>query len=351
MFRKIGRKKLRENKPDIRYLVLWLSDNCNLNCKYCYASPAFQKTNMSFETARKAMELCKDKNFRLVFAGGEPLLNFELIKEIYKYLQEEHYDCKLSMQTNGSLISHKIAEKLQEMEIDIGISFDACIEVHERLRGSVKKTVEGILALKEVGKKINLNCVLSSETLPFLEQLVEYAYYFENVRALGLDLLRIGGNCLFHPEITTVKKEEVYPALKKAYQKSKALFSLTGRKVRIREIEEARFRRKHFCQNTHYCYASLGQSMVVTPQGDSYPCSSFIGNQEYLVGNVQEKIRRIALPSGKYENCVSCIYDKECKGCCPSRMLLNAVHGEVDKDCVLRKAVFQILKEEEEGKI
>lgn len=69
---------------------------------------------MSFETARKAMELCKDKNFRLVFAGGEPLLNFELIKEIYKYLQEEHYDCKLSMQTNGSLISHKIAENYRK---------------------------------------------------------------------------------------------------------------------------------------------------------------------------------------------------------------------------------------------
>ena len=143
MFRKIGRKKLRENKPNIRYLVLWLGDNRNLNCKYCYAIPAFQKTNMSFEIAKKAIELCKD----------------------------------------------------------------------------------------------------------------------------------------------------------------------------------------------------------------NYPCSSFIGNKEYLMGNIQEKIRRIVLPSGKYENCVSCIYHKKCKGCCPSRMLLNAVHGEADKDCVLRKAVFQILKEEEEGKI
>lgn len=341
---------MEENKIDIRYLVLWLSDDCNLHCKYCYAEPNFQKENMSFETAKKAIERCQGKEFTLVFAGGEALLNFEVMEKIFDYLEKNHYQCKLSLQTNGTLITEEIAKKLKKMKINIGVSFDATVEVHEELRGFSKKTIEGIYELKKIGKQVNLNCVLNNKTIPFLEKFVEIAYYFGNIQGIGLDLLRITGNCLENYDISVVKEEEIYPSLKKAYQKTKLLSSLTGKKIGIREIEEAKIRKSQTCNNEQYCYASLGQSIVVTPRGDTYPCSSLVGNEQYWMGKIDSELKKISLGTGKYKKCFSCVYRLECKGCCPSRMIYNTSYEEEEKDCVLRKAVFRILEEEREGK-
>jgi radical SAM domain protein len=86
--------------------------------------------------------------------------------------------------------------------------------------------------------------------------------------------------------------------------------------------------------------------MVVTTNGDTYPCSSFVGNKDYYMGNIDEEINIIKLNSSKYEKCSSCEYEKICKGCCPSRMIFNEKYDVEDKDCVLRKAIFRILKED-----
>ena len=194
-----------KNKKNIRYLVLWLADNCNLKCKYCYAQPVFTHELMSLETAKKAINLCKDKDFTLILAGGEPLLNFKVIEKLYQYLKENGYKCKIGLQSNGTLITDEIAEKLAAMEINIGISFDGTMAVNEELRGGTKKVLEGINLLREHKKNININCVLSNRNIDKLEKLVEMAYYLGNVKGIGLDLLRIAGNCIiviyFHQEM------------------------------------------------------------------------------------------------------------------------------------------------------
>ena len=72
-----------KNEIKIKYLVLWLADSCNLNCKYCYAHPNFTNKFMNFEIAKKAIDLYADKNFTLILAGGEPFLSYR--KNIYLY--------------------------------------------------------------------------------------------------------------------------------------------------------------------------------------------------------------------------------------------------------------------------
>lgn len=336
-------------KNNIKYLVLWMADECNLNCKYCYAHPTFSHNLMTLETAKKVINNCVDKNFTLIFAGGEPLLNFGVIEELYRYLKENGYKCKFGLQTNGTLITEEMAEKLARMDINIGVSFDGTVAINEELRGETKKTLTGINFLREKKKDINLNCVVTNKNIDKLEKLVEMAYYFGNIKGIGLDLLRTAGNCLNNSEIQPPEDRDVYINLKKAYEKSKLLAQLTGKSIGIREIEEARIRSSRECGSGSYCYSSLGQAMVVTPEGDTYPCSSLVGNKEYYMGNIDGEIQMKSLSSGKYERCSSCEYEKVCRGCCPSRMLFNSSYGTEDKDCILRKAVFKIL-EDERGK-
>ena len=180
-----------------------------------------------------------------------------------------------------------------------------------------------------------------------LENLIDIAYYFENINAVGLDLLRISGNCLQkNIDLKVVNDEDIYVNLKKANERVKLLTKLTNKKVIIREIEDAKLRQCTFCYSGNYCYSSLGEAMVVTANGDTYPCSSFVGNKDYYMGNINESINIIKLNSGKYEKCSSCEYEKICKGCCPSRMVFNEKYDVEDKDCALRKAIFRILKED-----
>ena len=233
------------------------------------------------------------------------------------------------------------------MDINIGVSFDGDVEINETLRGGTKETLRGIKLLGLYKKNINLNTVISNKNIEKLENLIDIAYYFENINAVGLDLLRISGNCLQkNIDLKVVNDEDIYVNLKKANERVKLLTKLTNKKVIIREIEEAKLRQCTFYYSGNYCYSSLGEAMVVTANGDTYPCSSFVGNKDYYMGNINESINIIKLNSGKYEKCSSCEYEKICKGCCPSRMIFNEKYDVEDKDCVLRKAIFRILKED-----
>lgn len=335
-----------ESKMDIKYLVLWIANGCNLNCKYCYAAPKFNNEMMSFKTAKTAIERCKEKDFTLILAGGEPLLNFKIIEEIYDFLKMNGFKGKIGLQTNGTLINGEIAEKLAKMDINVGISLDGTLNTNQYLRGETKKVIQGITYLKEYGKNINLNCVVTNKNVDELEKLVEMAYYFGNVGGIGLDLLRITGNCLNNSNIFPPEDKNLYSSLKKAYKKIKLFSELTGKKIGIREIEEIRHRKSTGCGNDDYCYSSLGKAMVITPQGEVYPCSSLMSKEEYYMGNIFNEIKVKKLNSGKYKKCDSCEYKKVCKGGCPSRLICNSEYGLENKDCTLRKAVFKILEEE-----
>lgn len=334
----------------IKYLVLWVASDCNLKCKYCYAFPNFSHGKMKIEIAKKAIKACKNKNFTLIFAGGEPLLNFQLIEEVYDFLKQEGYNCKLGLQTNGTLITSEIAQKLKDMNINVGVSFDCSLQTNDFFRKSSKKVLEGVEKLREVGKIINLNSVLTSKSVVEMEKFIEMSYYFGNVGGVGIDLLRLSSYAMLDDDVKLPNDEDIYINLKKAYIKSKNLGKLFGKEVKIREIEELRYRKEKGHCSDGYCYSSLAQAMVVDVDGNIYPCSSLVGDKRYLCGNINEidTVKIIALNSGKVENCKSCKYQIYCKGCCPARMIYNTPYNK-NQDCVLRKAIFRILEEEKNG--
>lgn len=331
----------------IKYIVLWTTNDCNLRCKYCYANGGDKKEYMTFETAKKAIELPKE-SFKLQFAGGEPLLNFQLIKEIYSYLKKQKPNVKMQIQTNGTLIDDKIAKGIKEMNIAIGVSLDGYFEVNELLRGSTTETIDGIKTLGAFGVMTNLNCVVTAENVEKLDKLVDLAFYLGNIGGIGLDLLRETGRV----ESCIIKKaspDQIRDSLLKAWKRSEELYMLTGKRVTIREIEDAKKKLAETQTCNDYCYAVSGSSMVVLPGGDLYPCGSLTNKKAYSMGNIyhETSYKKVILDIKRPDNCNSCKYGKICIGACPARSIINAEGFRfTEEDCALRKTAFEIVEKE-----
>ncbi|WP_392486528.1 radical SAM protein [Haloimpatiens sp. FM7315] len=320
----------------LKYLVLWCSNRCNLSCVYCYAKNNLGNEDMSFLTAKKAIDIL-DENGTLILAGGEPLMNFPLIKDIFSYIEEKKYKFKVGMQSNGTLINKEIAKELKKLNLGIGISFDGKPEINNSLRSNAKEVIRGIEYLKEEKINININAVISKYNVFQLSGLVDLAYYFDNVKAIGFDLLR--GN-----EGLRASYSMVYEGVKKAYERSELLNSLTGKKVFIREIEDAKIRIMNSYKACNYCYASMGQAAVVIPNGDMYLCSSLVSKEEYYLGNILDRYSFKSLKDLEFKECKKCNYYKMCRKICPSREILNEINGKISREeCALRKVCFDIV--------
>ena len=336
------------DENNIQYLVLWITEDCNLRCKYCYANAGEKKAYMNRATFTKALDLAGDNNYKLQIAGGEPLMNFSLIKEIYDYLQVKNPKININMQTNGTLINSEIAKKIKKMNIGVGVSLDGPIGINEKFRGKTIETINGIKTLGRENIIVNLNSVITDESIKYLDELVDLAFYCGNVYGIGLDLLRKTGRYMDNEgEFNEAKAGDIKKYLNKAYDRSKYLYEISGKRIILREIEDARFRLNMENPCKDYCYAALGSSMVVLPNGDIYPCSSFVGNEEYYMGNVHDRdsIKSIELRTQNMKYCKNCKYEKYCSRGCPARLIIND-ENIIPLDCALRKTAFEIVSRE-----
>lgn len=320
----------------LKYLVLWCTNRCNLNCTYCYAKNNLGNEDMNINIAKKGIDILDD-NGTLILAGGEPLLNISLIKEIYSYIRDNNRKIKINMQTNATLIDRNMAKELKKLNVGIGVSIDGKPNINDICRGHSSDVIRGIQYLGEENIKINLNAVITRNNINELSGLVDLAYYLENVNGIGLDLLRSNDLNL------RASAKEVHEGINKAYERSKQLQVLTGKKVFIREIEDARQRINKSYEACHYCYASKGEAAVIIPNGDMYLCSSLVGIREYFLGNIEKSFKLRALEDIEFDECKKCKYYKMCRKICPSRGILNNVDGVISREeCALRKACFSI---------
>jgi uncharacterized protein len=327
------------------YIVLWTTGRCNLQCKYCYAYSADHQTDMDFSTAKKALDLFGRTPMKIQFAGGEPLMNFDLIRQVYDYIKCQNYNAVLQLQTNGTLIDGKIAAELKKMNIHMGVSLDGSFGVNESLRGGTKLALDGIQNLARAGIVVNLNCVVSAANVERLQELPDLALYLGNVAGIGLDLVRYSGRAS-DAAVRQPEAEQLVQAVWALYEKCEFLHRNTGIRIGIRQIEEARIRLARNGCGGNYCYASCGKSYVILPDGDVYPCGSLKDRKEYYMGNINDgMIKSMALASPtKGEVCAACEYRDACVGGCPARAITNhqtLVTGSLD--CVLRKTAFEIV--------
>ena len=319
-------------------LVLWLTGRCNLRCQYCYAGGNPAPFDMEFSTARAAIDSLGDRPLKIQFAGGEPLLNFPLAEEIVNYVNQKGLDARFQLQTNGTLIDDRIAGRLRELHISVGVSLDGPPEVNDLTRGRTLEAVSGIRALGRAGLTLGINAVVTAKTVETLPKLVDLAAYLGNVGGIGLDLLRHAGR---GAACEPAAPEQLRAALPAMYRRSRQLEALTGRRLEIREVELARKRLRLTTRPEHYCYAACGRSMVVLPDGSCYPCGSLV-EERFSMGTALHPTAPISLGRAEPSACGDCRYHNYCPGGCPSRQIRN----QNDLDCVLNQTAFALAERE-----
>jgi uncharacterized protein len=170
----------------INTVTLQVTQQCNLRCEYCVYSGAYENRHhenkkMSMETAKKAIDLVlnrsKDTNdFHLAFYGGEPLLDFEFIKECMEYIKLRGQGKSISygLTTNGTLLTEEIMDYFAEHKVQMLISLDGPYEIHNKNRkfagnnkGTFDTVINNVEKLKvrhpEYAKMIMFNAVLDPE--------------------------------------------------------------------------------------------------------------------------------------------------------------------------------------------
>ena len=150
------KRQIIEFDNQIESMVLLVTEACNFACTYCYGSYPEKQSVMKVDIAKKSVDLAIKLGVKeLIFFGGEPLLNFQLIKEIVEYTECLSFQGALRITTNGSLITDSIAAFLAEHNIEVSVSMDGSRTQHDLTRvfkdgsSSYDSVVQGIECLKK----------------------------------------------------------------------------------------------------------------------------------------------------------------------------------------------------------
>lgn len=315
-------------KPVIKAMCLNMTHDCNLRCEYCFASQGTykgEKAFLSFETGKKAFDyLVKNsgnrKNLEVDFFGGEPLMNFDVIKKLVDYgrsLEKEYNKhFRFTVTTNGVLLDEEKMDYINENMDNVVLSIDGRKETNDRMRKTINKKGSYDLIVDNYKKFISkrgskdyfARGTYTSNNLDFSEDV-------KHMRELGFDKISVEPVVAKDEEKYALKKEHV-DILKKEYEKLAEYY------IESYKSKDRRFQFFHFnieleggpCIYKRSIGCGAGTEYVaVTPSGDLYPCHQFVGNEEFIIGNVEEGITNRAL-ADKFKN-VSVNDKPACRDC------------------------------------
>lgn len=288
--------------PYIQIVYFILTEDCNFNCKYCFIKRENQNTNkkgMSVDRGLQGLDFFTkqirsnqklfDSKKSIIFYGGEPLLKFEVLKEIV--LRIKKYQCckklpeniDLSLVTNGSLITKEIASFLKENNINVGVSIDGdefttnTNRLFNNSMGTYNHIRKGIEICKNEGLNIGLSVTLSETSMQFPKRVMEALKNDYNMDSLSFNMLLTDKN---------------YP-VSNDYFHSVSKFIIEAFKVfRKNHVYEDRIMRKvkAFFKAEIYpydCGATGGRQVVIAPDGQVGICHGFLNNRKYFVTNVE----------------------------------------------------------------
>ena len=316
----------------IKSMCLHISHDCNLRCKYCFASTGdFGKGRklMPVETGKKAIDFLlthsgNRHNLELDFFGGEPLMNWDAVKEIVDYARskEEEYNKKFrfTVTTNGVLLDDDSIDYINKEMKNVVLSLDGrkCVNDNMRLaingKGSYDVIVPKFQKLVEKrlqgdNKEYYARGTFTKNNLDFAQDVYHIA------DDLGFDQLSVEPVIADASEPYAITEEDL-PTIFAEYEK------LAVEMIRRKKEEGRCFNFFHFmidldqgpCAIKRLRGCGCGNEYVsVTPDGDIYPCHQFVGNDEWKMGNLDDETLDVEM---KDKFACSNIYTKEgCKDC------------------------------------
>lgn len=292
--------------PEPRGLNLLVSQDCNLKCGYCYADHGTYgsgKRLMKYDTAKKCIDKLFSKNFDnyIVFFGGEPLLNFPLIKKIDSYLNEKKISAKYTTVTNGTLINNEIRNFINEKFLNLCISLDGPKDLNDEQRFGINESVhdcvvEIIEKLHPRSYPILIKSTITKRSVNQLREIVEH------ISSLDIDSLAIESVKGVSPESEFFISNDDYVTyindlanilvsnINKLANGEKVVFKTYIYDILIQMITKTR--KINICSAGNEC-------ITITADGDVYPCQMFFGFKEFHMGNVHDD----DFPGEKFNRC------------------------------------------------
>lgn len=318
---------LTKRRTVVKALCLHVAHDCNLACRYCFAGEGEyhgRRALMSFEVGKKALDFLiaasgERRNLEVDFFGGEPLMNWEVVKRLVEYgrSQEKAHNkrFRFTLTTNGVLLNDGIMDFLNREMSNVVLSLDGRKQVNDRMRpfaggaGSHDLIVPKFLKFAELRgeKDYFVRGTFTRDNLDFSEDVLHMA-------DLGFDRISVEPVVAPQNEPYSIRREDL-PGIMEEYDRLAAEF--------IKRNREGRgFRFFHFMIDLSQgpCVAkrisgcgSGTEYLAVTPSGDFYPCHQFAGMEEFLLGNVDEGITAEAV-CDEFKRCS--VYEKaECRDC------------------------------------
>jgi len=296
---------------------LFITEECNLNCKYCYAPKSDNK--LTLEQGKKIIdkvkELCPDR-LQLSFWGGEPMMYPELVADLAEYaksLYAEKGQFETLLITNGTFYDNEIFKRLKRVGMRIQVSIDGMPEVNDEVRGQSDLVISNM-------KKILVNFPDMGVRMTFLPTNVhKLAQNIMFIRSLGVKKVMHQADIAAEWEDSRV---EVYAQQLESLYKA---WLENPKKIGVMFLDK-----NHgiFCgsqQDESYCGA--GKSLIaILPNGDIYPCHRAASNRVFQLGNILEGtlVRGNLLTVSKNnENCGSCRAIRYCHTCLITHQMIN----------------------------
>ncbi|MCI8572249.1 MAG: thioether cross-link-forming SCIFF peptide maturase [Lachnospiraceae bacterium] len=344
----------------VKALCLHIAHDCNLACRYCFAEEGEyhgRRALMSYEVGKKALDFLVANsgnrvNLEVDFFGGEPLLNWQVVKDLVAYgrsLEEpNHKKFRFTLTTNGILLDDEILEFANKEMANLVLSIDGRKEIHDLMRpyrggqGSYDKVVPIFRKAAESRGQMNyyVRGTFTRNNLDFSKDVMHLA-------DLGFEQISVEP-VVASPEDDYALREEDIPALLEEYDRLAA--ELLNRRKEGKGVNFFHFmidleggpcvaKRLSGCgSGTEY--------LAVTPWGDLYPCHQFVGKEEFLMGNVFEGIIRTDIRDGfktcnvyAKEKCRNCFARFYCSGGCAANSY--NFHGHIndayDLGCELQR--------------
>lgn len=350
----------KKRKTVVKALCLHIAHDCNLACKYCFAEEGEyhgRRALMSFEVGKKALDFLiansgSRRNLEVDFFGGEPLMNWQVVKELVAYGREQEKlhdkNFRFTLTTNGVLLNDEIMEFVNKEMGNIVLSIDGRKEVHDKMRpfrkgaGSYDLIVPKFQKAAESRNQTNyyVRGTYTHHNLDFAEDV-------KHLADLGFKQISV--------EPVVAPPEEAYAIQEADLEILKEQYDKLAVEMLERHRSGKDFNFFHFmidleggpCVAKRLSGCGSGtEYLAVTPWGDFYPCHQFVGNEKFLMGNVDEGITNTEIQDEfklcnvyAKEKCRSCFAKFYCSGGCAANSY--NFHGTItdayDVGCELQK--------------
>ncbi len=317
-----------QDRPTVvKALCLHIAHDCNLACRYCFAEEGEyhgRRALMSFEVGKKALDFLiansgSRRNLEVDFFGGEPLMNWEVVKQLVQYGREQekihNKNFRFTLTTNGVLLNDEVMEFCNREMANVVLSVDGRKEVHDYMRpfrkgaGSYDLIMPKFIKFAESRNqdKYYVRGTFTHHNLDFSKDVLHLA-------DLGFKQISVEPVVASEKEEYAIRREDIPKILEE--------YDILAKEMIKREKEGRGFNFFHFmidltggpCVYKRLSGCGSGtEYLAVTPWGDFYPCHQFVGNEEFLLGNVDEGIVRTDLTCD-FKKC-NVYSKKECSSC------------------------------------